>query len=139
MGLKQGEVSYIASIFGKKLEVEEYVLRTVRSRNVGTVFYPFMVQYGYWTLKIKDVTWGKRSAKRGDFGWLKNTPKWCRTKVSMASGRHGSATKSGALRVLATNTRKLIVKYGEDCDYDEEGVTLGQQLKIINRAIKRQK
>tara|TARA_X000000950_G_C13724332_1_gene581558 strand:- start:560 stop:892 length:333 start_codon:yes stop_codon:yes gene_type:complete len=30
------------------------------------------------THKIKDITWGKRSRRNGDFGWLKSIPAWCR-------------------------------------------------------------
>lgn len=45
--------------------VEEYHVRTIRGGKITAI----------WKLKC---TWGKRSTKNGDFGWLDPIPAWTR-------------------------------------------------------------
>jgi hypothetical protein len=51
-----------------KVSFEEYHVRTIRKGKV------------YAILKAS-FTWGKRSTKNGDFGWLDPVPAWCRQRV----------------------------------------------------------
>lgn len=46
-------------------KMEEYIIRTIRGGKVTAI----------WKLQC---TWGKRSTKHGDFGWLKRIPAWTR-------------------------------------------------------------
>lgn len=48
-----------------KITMEEYVIRTIRGGKVHAI----------WKLQC---TWGKRSTKSGDFGWLSPIPAWTR-------------------------------------------------------------
>ncbi len=48
--------------------VEEWHVRTIRGGYVHAIW------------KLNRTTWGKRSSKHGDFGWLARIPKWCRKK-----------------------------------------------------------
>lgn len=51
-----------------KVSFEEYHVRTIRKGKVYAILKgPF--------------TWGKRSSKHGDFGWLDPVPAWCRERV----------------------------------------------------------
>ena len=52
-----------------KFEFWEYRLRNVQNRK----FLGDIVTYHFWTPVLKGTTWGKRSKKRGDFGWLQPT------------------------------------------------------------------
>jgi hypothetical protein len=62
---------------------------------------------------------------------LSNIPEEFRHKIRRGGGRPFSKTQRGALHSLATKIRKLIKDYGCDFDMDEEGVTLGEQLKLV--------
>ncbi|QBQ72130.1 hypothetical protein Milano_108 [Agrobacterium phage Milano] len=55
-----------------KVSFEEYHVRTIRKGKI------------YATLK-GSFTWGKRSSKHGDFGWLDPVPAWCRQRVDLCS------------------------------------------------------
>ena len=48
-----------------KPEMEEWIIRTIRGGKVTAI----------WKLSC---TWGKRSTKHGDFGWLPRIPSWTR-------------------------------------------------------------
>lgn len=58
-----------------------YRVRTIQNRKpkfggrVGLI----TVRYVYAIL-VESYTWGKRSTKSGDYGWLPNIPQWCRHK-----------------------------------------------------------
>jgi hypothetical protein len=66
MMVKPGKVYYAITITDDgKITVENWVVRTVRGGKITAI----------WKLPY---TWGKRSTKNGDFGWLKNIPTWCR-------------------------------------------------------------
>lgn len=51
-----------------KLSLHTHIVRTIRGGKV------------YAILK-ESYTWGKRSKKHGDYGWLDPLPAWCRTWV----------------------------------------------------------
>ncbi|AZO67671.1 hypothetical protein [Mesorhizobium sp. M6A.T.Cr.TU.016.01.1.1] len=78
-----------------KVEIDEYGLRSIiKGRAYFTVKAPF--------------TWGKRSTKHGDFGWLPNIPAWARS----AEGVGGvyikvyAKTKVQALRAAIAEKRR---------------------------------
>ncbi|WJI45082.1 hypothetical protein NL532_32080 [Mesorhizobium sp. C120A] len=77
-----------------RVEISEYGLRSIRTR------------VAYFTLKAS-FTWGKRSTKHGDFGWLPNIPAWCRSAEPTA-GKYiqtYTKTKAGALRAAIAGER----------------------------------
>ena len=71
-----------------KVEIGEYVIRTIRGGKVSAIY------------KLDGITWGKRSTKAGDYGWLKTIPKWCReTWSEVGEGRtYLFTTKLAAIR-----------------------------------------
>ncbi|NTI22398.1 hypothetical protein G6M87_11065 [Rhizobium rhizogenes] len=81
---------------------EEYHVRTIRGGDVHLI----------WKL---ECTWGKRSSKSGDFGWLKRIPAWTRTKwrVSGEPPPHLKTTKLAAIR------HELKTAVAGDFDTDE--------------------
>jgi hypothetical protein len=68
---KKGDIGYCVmwSDDDTKFEFWEYHLRTVQRRKVGYL-QDHRVLYHYWAPKLKGTTWGKKSRKHGDFGWL---------------------------------------------------------------------
>jgi len=65
--IKPGKVYYgIVHDDNGKPSFDEWVVRTVRGGKVTAI------------LKAS-FTWGKRSTKAGDYGWLPRIPAWCRT------------------------------------------------------------
>lgn len=93
-----GEFYYRASYDEQtgKVDIDEYGLRSIRTR------------VAYFTLKAS-FTWGKRSTKHGDFGWLPNIPAWCRHAEAVAgeSIRGYAKTKAAALRHAIARERAM--------------------------------
>lgn len=52
-----------------KVEIWTYRIRSIRKGKVAATL-------------VADFTWGKRSSKAGDYGWLPNTPAWTRRTFS---------------------------------------------------------
>jgi len=78
---KVGQIFYWISIDpdNGQCSFEEHHVRTIRGGEVHAI--------------LKDsFTWGKRSSKNGDFGWLKNIPAWCRRKWPVDGKPHGKFT-----------------------------------------------
>lgn len=66
MNYKLGKVLYSANVDDDgKVDLEEWIVRTIRGGKITAV----------WK---NNVSWGKRSPKHGDFGWLPNIPHWMR-------------------------------------------------------------
>lgn len=91
MAEKIGQVFWSANFYPDtgKFEWDEYVLRTIRG---GKAF----------ATQKNDATWGKRSKKHGDFGWLDPiNPMWRRSwslKTGMPTWMDLHTTKLAALR-----------------------------------------
>lgn len=70
--MKEGATLYSAMAFADEgklsVDIDEWIVRTIRRPPGGKE------KAVYLTKKIVGVTWGKRSRKNGDFGWLPNTP-----------------------------------------------------------------
>lgn len=103
-----GESRWVASFYDV-LEYDEWVFRSIRGK------------YGYLIRKTS-LTWGKRSTKHGDYGWLdKNIRDYDRRKFRLEQGLPHAKTKSGALTTLAASIRDEIKRYGADFVEDYEG------------------
>lgn len=103
--MNPGDIYYEASRDHEtgKVEIDEHVLRTIRGK------------YGYLVLKAS-FTWGKRSGKTGDYGWLDPIPAWCRQKFRLESGppKLYARSKSQALRLALADERQSIAEgFGE--------------------------
>lgn len=68
-----------------KVEFGEYHVRTIRKGKV----------YAIWKCAS---SWGKRSSKHGDFGWLDPVPAWCREKIDGSTASWIFTTKLQAIR-----------------------------------------
>lgn len=79
-----------------------HVLRTIRGK------------FAYTVLKAS-YTWGKRSTKTGDFGWLDPIPTWCRTRLWLDRKPPDSLspTKLGAIKYALESHRE----FSEPSDY----------------------
>lgn len=96
--LRQG-ASYWYAWFDEeaaKVSVDRCVCRTVRKDRA------------YLTEVIDGVTWGKRSKKTGDYGWLDPIPTWARSMVVQGSesARRYATTKAAAIRAAIATERK---------------------------------
>lgn len=91
-GLKKGEARFKVgqsywelSLYEGTAEWNEWVLRSIRYCYPKTVRAETRKNYGsrwaYFTRKLKDVTWVKKSKKHGDWGWAENAPDWCKAKA----------------------------------------------------------
>jgi hypothetical protein len=68
--MKVGQILYACYSDGDtgKVSFEEYIVRTIRKGKV-------------YAIMKAPFTWGKRSTKHGDVGWLDPVPAWCRQRV----------------------------------------------------------
>lgn len=85
---KVGQVFYSASAYDDgSCAIDEWHIRTIRGGYVHSIM-------------KNDITWGKRSKKNGDFGWLKSIPVWTRQKwrVDGAPVARIKSTKLAAIR-----------------------------------------
>ena len=118
--MKVGDVYYDAYYDeeAKKVDITEYRLRTIRGA------------WGY-IVQVESFTWGKRSGKTGDYGWLDPIPSWCRTRFLVRNGvpKKFSRSKTQALRVLLASEKKIVAEgFGEE--YSEQLIkTLTARIK----------
>ncbi|MCR8493678.1 hypothetical protein [Brucella anthropi] len=87
-----------------KITWNEYHVRSIRKGRV------------YATLKAR-FTWGKVSAKHGDFGWLDPVPAWCRE-----SWQDGNEPPMDLARTRIAALKKAITsheKFSEPDDYPD--------------------
>lgn len=77
-----------------KVEIDRYGLRSIRNGRA------------YFTL-VASFTWGKRSTKHGDFGWLPSIPAWARSneRVGGETIKRYARTKAQALRAAIAAER----------------------------------
>ena len=66
-------VYYISDDDKAKVEVTEWIVRSIQKRRNSTS----AQRYVNLAQKLDGITWGKRSRKNGDFGWLPSIPSWC--------------------------------------------------------------
>lgn len=77
-------------------EIEEWVVRSIRAKRGSKSRFGVAArgtqdteQYVNLTRKLDYVTWGKRSSKAGDYGWLKSIPDWCTKQFKVGSDLPG--------------------------------------------------
>lgn len=107
-----------------KFEWEEWIIRTIRK--------PFI----YATIKNR-FTWGKRSTKNGDFGWLDPVNKLWRTRWAIdgePSKYLGIATTKRRALQLAIASQK---EFGSDDDYDAGAGSNAAIIKRLETMLKR--
>lgn len=103
--MKVGDIYFSAWADEGKVEIEEYVLRTIRGGH------GFLIQRNA-------ETWGKRSTKNGDYGWLDPiSPLW-RTKFSIERGVPSGygRSKSAAIRSALASERAARPRYKGDAE-----------------------
>lgn len=73
-------------------EIEEWVVRSIRAKRGSKSRFGVAArgtqdaeQYVNLTRKLEYVTWGKRSSKAGDYGWLNSIPDWCTKQFKVGS------------------------------------------------------
>jgi len=94
----------------RKVELDQYGLRSIRK---GTA---------YFTAKLDGTTWGKRSTKTGDFGWLDPVPAWarCAERVGGDSIRRYGRSRSAALKAAIAAERKNRSHYKGEAEIEQE-------------------
>jgi len=100
------------------LSWEQYVVRTIRK---GAA----------WATWKTSVTWGKRSTKHGDFGWMIPTPDWMTERLGTTWCEHLKTTKLQAVNYELARTK------GKWHGYEEEH--LGTVIKRLTSLKKRLK
>ena len=102
-----------------KFEFWEYRLRNVQNRKA----FGKILTYHFWTPVLKGTTWGKRSKKHGDFGWLQPNATQFTTKYKESELYQYAPTK-----VMACQWELDDQKYVK---------LLGTQVEALERYIKR--
>lgn len=138
MMAKVGDVRYHCDINHDtgKIEFDEYVLRTIRKRYIGSKFRKprLSITYGYWICKLKGITWVKRSKAHGDWGWADNIGPLFRERAPLDKPPY-FATKRGALRAQRAQIVRWHNRYG---DHNDDGeLTYTQVIAKLDAAIKR--
>lgn len=78
-----------------KATVDTYVVRTIRGGKITAIW------------KLAGITWGKRSPKTGDYGWLAKIPAWCRKTWTIASME--KAGRSGPFAYSLFTTKRAAI------------------------------
>ena len=73
-------------------EVNEWIVRSIQAKRGTKTRMGFAATFSYdqkqyvnITQKLDHVTWGKRSTKNGDLGWLKTIPSYCRKQFAVGA------------------------------------------------------
>lgn len=111
MTYKVGQIFYWVAVEPDgKCSMEEHHVRTIRGGYVHAI----------WK---HSFTWGKRSTKNGDFGWLRNIPAWCRDKWPETGKPHSKFTtkRQAIVHELKTLT---VDDFDSDAGYERATRTL---------------
>lgn len=75
-------------------------VRSLQNRRLKFGGRPGMITVRYvYAILVADYTWGKRSTKSGDYGWLPRIPQWCRHKWRVTDEPSGMfKTKKAAIQ-----------------------------------------
>ena len=102
-----------------------------------------------FTIMKSAATWGKRSTKTGDYGWLPGIPDWCRASFTLDSYEKDglptgySFTKSGAYKIALDSATKELKQIKSDLknnQYDEEDVPeIEKYIKLYEKMISKLK
>jgi len=77
-----------------------YRIRSIQNRKPRFGGRPGLITVRYvYAILVADWTYGKRSTKSGDYGWLPNIPQWCRHKWRVTDEPSGIfKTKKAAIK-----------------------------------------
>ncbi|RUU99460.1 hypothetical protein EOB36_20500 [Mesorhizobium sp. M6A.T.Cr.TU.017.01.1.1] len=105
-----------------KVEIDEYGLRSIIKGRA------------YFTAKAA-FTWGKRSTKHGDFGWLPNIPAWARSAERIGSDyiKRYAKTKAQALRAAIAERRR----YRKGCTLSDAIAECDAEIAALQARLKR--
>lgn len=126
-------------------EVNEWVVRSIRATRgsktrmgFATSYRRDTTQYVHITEKINLVTWGKRSTKNGDYGWLKTIPSYCTKRFAVGSNLpHGIYTTTrAAVLYQMSMTRDYLADCIADGDEDEIAASEAQHAALQRRYAK---
>lgn len=105
-----------------KIEWDTYRIRTIRGKWV------------YAILIMQHLTWGKKSSKHGDFGFLDPIPDWCRVKWLVDQGppvwKGLATTRIKAVEMAIANQKAM----GSDDDYED--ITNAEIIKKLESMLK---
>lgn len=122
--MKVGDAYFSAWVNDGRVEIDERVLRTIRG------------EHAFFVKKIDGLTWGKRSKKTGDYGWLDPLPVWARDKVRVVDGapRGYGKSKSAAIRLELADRRKARARHKADAEIVEE---IDGEIRALERRLSR--
>lgn len=95
--LTEGRTYYGVTVYGGRVEIFEYVCRTVNCNGA------------YLTAKIKGVTWVNK-------GWSKSIPDWCRQQVLPNSKHNFRLTQVAAVKAQLASDRASFRAFKNDED-----------------------
>jgi len=127
--LKVGDELYQASIDDRRVAFRKYIVRTIQNR--GGELTAYLIKY------VPGLTWGKRSKKRDDVGWLDPIDPMFREKITdRKDSDRFSKTKVASVRKCLATTRRLAAnKRGRlPQDYAD---SRKMEIPILERWIKR--
>ncbi len=104
-------VYYISDDDKAKVEVTEWIVRSIQKRRNSTS----AQRYVNLAQKLDGITWGKRSRKNGDFGWLPSIPSWC-----LQQFREGGELPFGFYTTRLAALKFAKVSLQEEVQYCEE-------------------
>lgn len=105
--MKVGDAYFLAGVDDAgKAFADEWILRTIRGG------------YGFLVMKADFVTWGKRSSKTGDYGWLDPIDPLFRRRFRLEDGVPADFARSSvaAYRKALAITRARRKRYGNDVE-----------------------
>ena len=121
------------------ISIEEYIIRSIKrparklyhwTRNTPNT----MSKEAHLVAKINDLTWGKRSSKNGDYGWLTSIPDYCRFKIDLERYEKSglpcnlSFTKSGAYHIALVDAKNTLKEYQADPSPDDDYIKLYKKM-----------
>jgi hypothetical protein len=125
--IKVGAVLYRAYSYvdgGKTVTgLEEWVVRTIRARRNSSIWRGRDVKKLGWDIpkmvnlvEKSDITWGKLSSKKGDYGWRKYIPERNRKQIPIGADlpRGIYSTKMAALKYLIADRKRDLARDEND-------------------------
>lgn len=141
------------------VDLQEWVVRSIQRKRGSQTRYNRKAPFAEYrqekfvniTRKVNGLTWGKRSRKNGDFGFLKSIPRYCREQFKVGENLPLGifTTKLAALKFAIKDKQEsvdLCIKYQESetdpdikIEYQEEIDDNKKELKLLNSRLTRLK
>lgn len=128
--IRKGAVLYAALYYisdddKAKVEVTEWIVRSIQKRRNSTSDQ----RYVNLAQKLDGITWGKRSRKNGDFGWLPSIPSWC-----LKQFREGGELPFGVYTTRLAALKFAKVSLQEEVQYCEAELKRLRQKRILRNS-----